>query len=200
MIVGVTGGIGSGKSTVCRMLQGRGAFLVEADEVGREAVDDEAVRSALVEAFGSDILDSAGELDRRELGRRAFVDRASTDRLNAIVWPALGKRLRSRIEEALHEDATRPVVVDAALLVEWGDPKDLCDVLLVVTADLMERVRRSMKRLGLSEAETRDRMGSQAPEEKKIELADFVIVNNGSLEELERKTMEIWSEMQEGKE
>ena len=195
MTVGVTGGIGSGKSTVCRRLQEEGAFLIEADEVGREVVVAEAVLRELVSEFGSDILDGKGWLDRAELGRRAFSDRSATDRLNRIVWPQLGRLLEEKVRNALCENSSRTVVVDAALLFEWGDPRSLCDVMVVVTASKELRMRRTMDRLGLSDEEVTDRMASQIPEESKVRAADFVIVNDGSREELERSVMDVWSKI-----
>ena len=134
MIVGVTGGMGAGKSTVCDVFLQQGARVIEADVVGHEVVRDPVVVGQLVEAFGPEIVDENGALIRRELGRRAFVSEAGRERLNAIVWPPLIEQIKTQVEVALKEE--RPVVIDAALLVEWGNPKGLCDVLVVVTAPL----------------------------------------------------------------
>ncbi|MDA0748206.1 MAG: dephospho-CoA kinase [bacterium] len=195
MKVGVTGGIGAGKSSVCRLLGELGALVIEADAVGHEAVQDPVVLKELVADFGADILDEAGKLNRRELGRRAFATEAGRKRLNEIVWPLLGRLLLDRAEEALAAQPHRPVVIDAALLVEWGTPKSICDVLVVVTAPQEIRVRRTMERMGLSEAEVEARMASQFPEEEKVRLADYVIVNDGSEMELVEKTRAVWEQI-----
>ena len=125
MIVGVTGGIGSGKSTVCKVFASYGALVIDADTVGHETVKDPDVIAELVTVFGSDILTESGELNRRELGRRAFASDVSKDQLNSVVWPPLRKRMRRQIEEALVDQPGRAVVLDAALLVERGDPKGM---------------------------------------------------------------------------
>ncbi len=196
MTVGVTGGIGAGKSSVCRIFEAEGALVVEADAVGHETVEGPAVLRELVAAFGADILDGEGRLVRRELGRRAFASEASRQQLNRIVWPTLGERLKARVREALLECPDRPVVIDAALLLEWGDPKAVCDALVVVTAPPKMRVARTVSRLGISEAEAEARMASQLSEEEKVRAADYVIVNDGSLEDLEQKAWAVWVRVQ----
>jgi dephospho-CoA kinase len=191
--VGVTGGIGAGKTTVSEIFRNQGAYVIEADEVGRRAVDDKGVRMDLVAAFGQEILDTKGDLDRRELGRRAFVDKDAKKILNGIVWPKLAELLEDETRHALDTDSERTVVVDAALLLEWGKPKDFCDVLVAVTAPESTRIQRSVARLELSEGEVRDRMASQLPEEKKLEAADFVILNDANEKELEERSLDVWS-------
>ena len=193
MIAGVTGGIGAGKSTVCDVFAKAGAWVIEADEVGHETVQDPAVIQNLVEAFGLDIVDKNGVLIRRELGRRAFASEAGRERLNAIVWPPLIERLRDRAGAALEEAPERVVVIDAALLLEWGDA--FCDVLVVVAAPLEVRKKRTMDRLGISEAEVEARMASQKPEEEKVRAADYVIQNGDSLEMGRQRAREVWEQI-----
>ncbi len=195
MIVGVTGGIGAGKSRVCEVFACHGAYVIEADEVGRAAVEDPAVLRSLTETFGPGILDENGVLVRRELGRRAFASTDARDRLNAIVWPTLAAMLKDCARSALAEHPERPVVIDAALILEWGDRRELCDTLVVVTAPETVRIRRAMERKGLSEAEVRERMACQLPESVKVEAADFVIENAGSAEELETWAREVWRQI-----
>ncbi len=192
MIVGVTGGIGAGKSRVCDVFARQGGVVIEADEVGRAAVDAPAVLRALAETFGRDILDENGAMVRRELGRRAFASNEARDRLNAIVWPTLVEKLKDCIRSALAQYPERPVVIDAALILEWGEHRELCDVLVVVTAPETVRIRRAMERKGLSEAEVRERMACQLPESEKVEAADFVIENAGSAAELESVALSVW--------
>lgn len=192
MIVGVTGGIGAGKSRVCEVFAREGAYVIEADEVGRQAVEKPTVMRALTRAFGEGILDENGVLNRRELGRRAFASTGARDRLNAIVWPPLAEQLKDCARSALAQRPERPVVIDAALILEWGDHRKLCDVLVVVTAPEAVRIRRTMDRKGLSEAEVRDRMACQLPESDKIEAADYVIENAASTTELETRALAVW--------
>ena len=195
MIVGVTGGIGAGKSQVCAVFDREGALVIEADAVGREAVHDPEVLRLLVETFGPDILDENGVLVRRELGRRAFASTVARDRLNAIVWPTLVEKLKGCARSALAERPERPVVIDAALILEWGGPRELCDLLVVVTAPETVRIRRAMEGKDLSEAEVRERMASQLPESDKVEAADFVIDNAGSVAEMDTKAQAVWRQI-----
>jgi dephospho-CoA kinase len=192
MVIGVTGGLGSGKTSVCRLFEACGALVIEADRVGREVVEDPDVLEALVAAFGQDIV-AEGRLDRRRLGQRAFADAAANERLNRIVWPPLVRKLRADVEAALRERPDRPVVVDAALLVEWGDLSWL-DALVVVTASEQVRKTRMMARMDLSEAEVA-RMRAQLPEEEKARRADCVIVNDGTEEDLRAQASEVWARL-----
>ena len=176
MTVGVTGGMGAGKTCVSRVFEAEGALVVDADRVGHETVTSPEVLQELVAAFGPDILDGKGRLVRRTLARRAFAPDASRQRLNAIVWPALEVRLRQRVQEALHERPGRPVVIDAPLLLEWGRSEGLYEVLVVVTAPVETRIERTVSRLGISRAEAEVRMASQLPDEEKVRVADYVIV------------------------
>ena len=196
MVIGVTGGLGSGKTSVCRLFEARGALVIEADRVGREVVEDPDVLEALVAAFGQDIVED-GRLDRRRLGQRAFADAPSNERLNRIVWPPLVRKLRADVEAALREQPDRPVVVDAALLVEWGDLSWL-DALVVVTASEQARKARMMARMGLSGAEVEARMRAQLPEEEKVRRADCVIVNDGTSEDLRTRASEVWARLTAG--
>jgi dephospho-CoA kinase len=195
VIVGVTGGIGAGKSSVCRIFEAEGALAIDADAVGHETLEDPAVRRDLAEAFGEDVLDGFGRLVRREVARRAFESEASHARLNAIVWPRIGARLRARAEEALRDRPGRPVVIDAAMLVEWGDPDGLCDFTIVVTAPASVRKVRTIARLGLTESEVEARMASQLPDEVRVQAADYVIDNDGSPEDLGERARAVWRQV-----
>lgn len=195
MRVGVTGGIGAGKSLVAQLFGKMGAYVIEADEVGRRAVTDPSVLRNLVEAFGEDILEGQGVLDRRVLGRLAFHNAETRETLNKIVWPRLGELLEEESCEALDSDPERTVVIDAALLLEWGDPKAFCDMLIVVTAPEAIRIRRIVERMGLTEAEVRDRMASQLSDQAKIEAADYVIVNDAELADLDARALDVWAKI-----
>ncbi len=197
MIVGVTGGMGAGKSCVCGFFVQEGAWVIDADRVGRQSAEDPAVLRALSTAFGGVILDADGNLIRRELGRRAFASAEARDGLNTIVWPPLVRRLREDSRRALDECPDRTVVIDAALFLEWGDHRALCDVLVVVTAPEAIRIQRAMERKGLTEAEVRDRMASQLPESEKVNAADYVIENTGTVAELETRARAVWRQIAE---
>ena len=194
MTIGVTGGIGSGKSTVCAWFGEWGADLVDADKLGHECLEDPGVKHALIEAFGDHISNPDGSLDRRELGRRAFVSDASRRKLTDIIWPEVGKRLRAAVARS-QERGSRTLVVEASLLLERGDPEKLYQTVVVVTAPEALRVERTMKRLGITEAEVRDRMRHQMPEDEKIERADYVIVNDGGVDVLETSARKLWADL-----
>ena len=195
MIVGVTGGIGAGKSTVCQVFQDAGALVIDADVVGHETILKPEVIHDLAEEFGQEILDAEGQIIRRELGKRAFASDEGREKLNAIVWLPLRQLLVTKIENALGEKPERPVVVDAALLVERGDPKELVDVLVVVTAPVDVRVQRTMDRLGISEAEVRARLDAQLPEEEKVVVADYVVVNDKTPDICRKRALAVWDQI-----
>ena len=195
MIVGVTGGIGAGKSTVCEVFEDAGAFVIDADSVGHETILDSAVIGELADEFGREILDADGQIIRRELGRRAFASDEGRKKLNAIVWPLLRQLLLNNIEISLQEDAERSVVVDAALLVERGDPKKLVDVLVVVTAPEALRIERTMERLGLSEAEVKSGMDAQLAQEYNVAVADFVVANDDTPDVCRNRALAVWNQI-----
>ena len=198
MTVGVTGGIGSGKSTVCRLFEAWGARRVDADTVGHAALEDEAVQRALIDAFGTDIIGDDGSLDRKMLARLAFTSDASRAKLTNVVWPEVGRRLKQIVEET-RSDGSQTLVVEASVLLEKGDPDGIYESIVVVTAEEEIRIERAMKRLNISESDVRSRMQHQMPENEKITLADYVIVNDGSLDMLERQARSVWGSLMKGK-
>jgi len=195
VIVGVTGGTGAGKSTVSQIFANLGGFVIDADVVGHETIRDPKVIQYLVDAFGADIVDSDGQILRRVLGQRAFASHEQRDKLNAIVWPPLRALLRKKIQQALDEDQDRPVIVDAALLVERGNPKELVDVLVVVTAPDDVRMKRTMNRLGITEAQAKDRMAAQLPQAEKVRVADFVIKNDTTPDVCQEQAVTVWQKI-----
>ena len=194
MTIGVTGGIGSGKSTVCDLFREWGGDYADADRVGHSVLEDLSVQAALVTAFGENIRNPDGTLNRRKLGKRAFVNNDSQKRLTNIVWPEVGKRLRIIAAES-RSKGSAILVIEASLLLEKGDPDRLYDAVVVVTAGEDVRVERASARLGITEEEVRDRMRHQMPEEEKIKRADHVIVNDGNLPVLERQVRSLWLEL-----
>ncbi|KXB56716.1 dephospho-CoA kinase [Corynebacterium sp. CMW7794] len=182
-LIGLTGGIGSGKSTVARLLAERGWSVVDADQIAREIVEPgEPALAELVEAFGADILDEAGTLQRAELARRAFVDAEHTAKLNAITHPRIQERTQERFAEA-RVAGVEYCVYDMPLLVDNGLDRDM-DEVLVVNVDVEERVRRLVAHRGLDEADARRRIAQQVPDEVRLAAATYVIDNNGVLEDL----------------
>jgi len=195
MVVGVTGGIASGKTTVCRVFEAQGAKIVDADRIGRAVVEeDPGILEALRTEFGAGMLTPEGMLDRRKMGKLVFTDPVAKAKLDRIVHPPLFLRLREEIREALSEDQERPVVVDAALIVECGIT-DWFDVVVTVRASEERRIARLMRRNGLFRKEALDRIRSQMSDSEKAKAATFVIRNDGDEEELRRRALEVWREI-----
>lgn len=195
MIVGVTGGIGAGKSTVSQAFETLGGFVIDADVVGHETIRDPQVISQLADTFGADILDDNGQIIRPVLGKRAFASDEQREKLDAIVWRPLRVLLKKKIQDALDVDQERPVIVDAALLVERGNPKELVDILVVVTAPDEMRVARTMARLNITEDQVKDRMARQLPQAEKVRVADFVIKNDSSPDVCRERAAEVWQKI-----
>ena len=194
LVAGLTGGIGAGKSTVARMLQDLGAEVVDADDLSREVVrpGTEAL-ARIVEAFGADVVDSTGMLDRARLAGRVFTDADQRARLEAIVHPAIEAAFGARVQELARSGATT-VVYEAALLVETGRHVRM-DLLIVVVAEQRVRVRRLMERDGVDEIRVRERLAAQWPQERKAELADYIIDNSRDTESTRRHAVRVWREI-----
>jgi dephospho-CoA kinase len=187
-IIGLTGGIASGKSTVARILGELGVAVIDADLLAREVVakGSDGLREVVGE-FGTDVLDSSGELDRGKLGQRVFGDAEARKTLNAIIHPRIGKLSAERI--ALAQQSEAPYVVyEAALLVETGAHRGM-NALIVVSADSQVQLERSMARDGLDEAAARARLDAQLPLSAKLDAADYVIANDGDLATLRAETL-----------
>ena len=196
MIVGITGGMGSGKSSFARELEELGAKRIDADRVGHQVIARPEILRDLLAAFGEDLISPAGKLNRRELGRRAFADEASCTRLNQIVHPLLEKELKIQIDRARNRGSENVVVVDAALIFEWGDLQRF-DVIVVVDAKEEVRIERLIRGGMISEAEVRRRMACQMPVGEKTAKADWVVDNNGSLEDLRREAENLWPRLRD---
>jgi dephospho-CoA kinase len=187
--VGLTGGIGSGKSTVSQLLAERGAVVIDSDVLAREVVAPGTPGlAAIAEAFGDEILTPDGELDRQALGRVVFADPEARNRLEAITHPLV--RARAREMEADAPDGA-VVVHDIPLLVETGQ-QDKFDVVVVVDADHETQLRRLADARGMGPDEARARIAAQAAREQRTAAADYVIVNDGSLDHLRRRVDEVW--------
>lgn len=191
LVVGLTGGIGSGKSTVTRMLQKLGAVVVDADAIVHELqAAGSPLLDRIVEAFGPDVLAASGELDREALGQLVFRDEAARRRLNAIVHPAVGAEMARRIEQARKAGAPL-VVADVPLLFETGRSGGF-DAIVLVYCSEAQQIERQQLRDGTSRAAAEERLRSQLSIEEKRRLADHVIDNSGSLEETERQVRRLY--------
>ncbi|MFF8033875.1 dephospho-CoA kinase [Streptomyces sp. NPDC016626] len=192
LTVGLTGGIGAGKSEVSRLLAERGAVLIDADRIAREVVEPGTPGlTAVVDAFGEEVLAADGGLDRPKLGSIVFADPEKLAVLNSIVHPLVGARSRE-LEEAAAEDAV--VLHDVPLLTENG-LAPLYDLVIVVDASPETQLDRLVGRRGMSEEDARARMAAQATREQRREIADIVIGNDVPLEELEQRVDEVWAEL-----
>ena len=198
MVVGLTGGIASGKTTVARMLAALGATVVDADRIGRAVVEDRPeVLQQLVAAFGQSVLTPAGALDRRKLGRIAFSSPGEQDKLNAIVHPHLLEELRAEVERAASQRPRRPVVIDAALLLEWilgpasaGLLPRVDAIVVVLAGEATQMARLTAK--GVTPDEARQRIRAQLPADQRAAHADYLLRNEGSLKELEQHVSALW--------
>lgn len=184
--IGLTGGIASGKSSAARVLRELGVAVVDADQLAREVVErgSEGLRE-VVAAFGEGVLAPDGSLDRERLAGVVFGDEAARKRLQAITHPRIGRLSAERIAEGLASEAPY-VLYDAPLLVEVGAHRGL-DALIVVSASEAEQVARAQARDAMSEAQARARIAAQLPLARKVEVADYVIDNDGTLEQLEQR-------------
>ncbi|WP_405619201.1 dephospho-CoA kinase [Streptomyces sp. NBC_01508] len=192
--VGLTGGIGAGKSEVSRLLVAYGAVLVDADKIAREVVEPGTPGlAAVVDAFGPGVLNPDGTLDRPKLGSLVFSDSDRLATLNAIVHPLVAAR-SVELESTAGEDAI--VVHDVPLLVENG-LTGLYAVVVVVDASSETRLDRLVRLRGMAESEARSRMAAQATREQRIAAADLVIDNDGPLEKLEPQVREVWERLVE---
>ena len=190
--VGLTGGIASGKSEVARRLAERGAVLVDADVLAREAVAPGSEGLAeVVAAFGPGIVADDGGLDRAALGAIVFADPVRREVLNAIVHPRVRARAAEIAERAGSQDPRAVVVQDIPLLVETGQAGNF-DVVVVVDAPDDVRVARLAARNGMPEAEARARMAAQTTREERLAAADHVLENTGTVEELRAAVDRLW--------
>ncbi|MGW4595523.1 dephospho-CoA kinase [Streptomyces sp. NPDC004457] len=192
LTVGLTGGIGAGKSEVSRLLVRHGAVLIDADRIAREVVEPGTPGlAAVVDAFGTDVLAADGSLDRPRLGSVVFADPDKLALLNSIVHPLVGARSRE-LERAAAEDAV--VVHDVPLLTENG-LAPLYDVVIVVDASPATQLDRLVRLRGMTEEDARARMAAQATREQRREIADIVIDNDVPLDALKRRVAEVWDDL-----
>jgi dephospho-CoA kinase len=193
LLVGLTGGIGAGKSTVARMLAGRGAVVVDADELAARALDPGTpTYERVCELFGDQVVLPDGRLDRKAIAQRTFREPETRKALESIVHPEVFRGLAEIVER--HRSSDRVVVFDVPLLVETGF-QDAVDVVVVVTADRDERIRRVARARGMTDAEARARIAAQADVGRQEAVAHVVIRNDGDRAALERAVDGVWTDL-----
>jgi dephospho-CoA kinase len=194
LTVGLTGGIGAGKSEVARLLASYGAVLVDSDVIAREVVEPGTEGlAAVVAEFGEEMLTADGRLDRPKLGAVVFADDQRRGALNAIVHPLVGRRA-AELQQAAGPDAV--VLHDVPLLTENG-LAPMYDLVIVVDAEPATQLDRLVRQRGMTEDEARSRIAAQATREQRLAVADIVIDNDGPLERLEPRVRAVWEQLRE---
>ena len=190
ILVGLTGGIGSGKSTVSARLAARGAVILDADAITREVqLPGSPVLVELAERFGPEVIAADGSLERQALADIVFTDPEALKALNAIVHPAVGREMNRRMIE--QRTTTNVVILDIPLLTE--NPREGLQGRIVVDVPVETQVERLVKHRGFDEADARARIGRQASRDERLATADFVVDNSGAPEDLEPQIDRLWS-------
>lgn len=192
-IIGLTGGIGSGKSTVAQLFVEEGFPLIDADVIAREVVAaGQPALQELADVFGADILEPSGELNRQLLAQRAFADRETTDKLNAITHPRIQQRTQE-LFDAYREKDVEAVIYDMPLLVDNGLDRAM-DWVIVVDVAAEERIRRVVEYRGLDEEDAQRRVKAQIPDGLRLAAADSVIDNNAAIDNLKPQVDQLISD------
>ena len=190
ILVGLTGGIGSGKSTVSSMLAARGAEIVDADVITRDVqAPGSPIVEAIAERFGAEVLDGQHGLRRAVLAEIVFADADALADLNAIVHPAVGAEINRRVNELASTD--KVVVLDIPLLTE--NPRGKLQGKIVVDVPVEVQLERLVRYRGFTEADARARIARQSSREDRLNGADFVVDNSGSIDELDPQIAELWA-------
>jgi dephospho-CoA kinase len=195
LIVGLTGGVASGKTAVSGVLRREGAYIIDADQVARELVrPHQPAWDELIRVFGRKILQEDGLIDRKQLAEKVFGDPKQRKLLNQILHPRIEEEMDRRTKEIEQKDPNAIVVIDAPLLVELGAHRKV-DTLIVVTSTPSQQVERLKERDGRTPDEAQGIFTAQMTAEEKAKLADVVIRNEGSIEELEKKAKGLFQEL-----
>ena len=194
-VIGLTGGIGSGKTTVSEMLEELGAVVIDADKVGHLALEANAeIRREVIAAFGEDILKKSGQIDRKKLAQRVFGDAPALACLNRIMHPKMYNTVKAQLEDLRKQDVN-VVILEASLLFEAGWNK-LADEVWVTVAPEATIVKRIKKRSRLNQQEIQARIDSQLSEGERLKYANAVIDTDSSLNELKSTVRELWQKLQ----
>ena len=193
--IGLTGGIGSGKSSVSALFSDWGSYIFDADSVAKEILNhNETAQGEIIAEFGTDILDGNNTIDKQKLARIAFQDENHQLRLNTIIHPYIFSEIDSKFDIILAKKEHEIFVVDAALIYESGADTHM-DYVIVVTSHLRLRTQRIMERGGLTREEFLDRVDLQWPDEDKVHMADFVIHNNGTEKDLFEESKKVFNSL-----
>lgn len=194
MVIGLTGGIASGKSTISSILKELGAYIVDADIIARSVVQKgEKAYNEIVQHFGRKILMANGEINRKKLGHIVFSDSEKLKLLNQITHPEIIGRIKDKVEE-YKDVGAKVIVIDAAILIEVG-LEWYCDSIWLVSVDKETQIRRLMERDKFAYSDALNRINSQYANEKKSQFADVIIDNNEPIEEVKKKVKELWNIM-----
>ena len=195
LIVGLTGGVASGKTTVSEVLREEGATLIDADQIGRELVQPQTPAwQEVVRAFGNEILDRDGSIHRQKLASLIFSNPRQRSLLNRILHPRIKEEIGRRLKGIRETDPQAIVVIDSPLLIETGRHRDMDKVIVVVCTEA-QQIERLKRRNQLSEEQARAMLSSQMSLEEKTTVADYVIGNEGSLEETRQKARNVFKEL-----
>ena len=195
LIVAVTGGIGSGQSTVCKFFEEWGCKVINADLKAKEVIHrDKKLQKELMKTFGNDIFDHNGKLNAKLLAERAFRNELEIQKLNQLVHPRMVESLVEEMEQARFSGKYPLVIIDAALIYEISIEK-MFDAVVVVDAPMQLRQQRVKDREGMTRKQFKERVDRQIPLEDKVKWADFVIQNDGTLDELKERTRKVFDKL-----
>ena len=195
LIVGLTGGVASGKTAVSQILKEEGAYIINADQIARELVlPHKPAWSELIRAFGQEILQEDGSIQRKKLADKVFADPKQRKFLNQILHPRIKEEMDRRAKEIGEKDPEAIVVIDAPLIIELGDHREM-DKLIVVTSTQPQQIERLKDRDGTNPEEALRIVSSQMPLKEKLKFADYVIRNEGSMEEMKKRAKEVYQEL-----
>lgn len=189
MLLGLTGQIGSGKSSAAMILKSFGAIIIDADRIGHQVVENsKELQKKMQNEFGKDIISKTGKINRKKIAQRAFHDKTSKKKLNSLVHPYLLKELQRQIN--MYHINDNVIVIDAALLLDWNYDKKV-DYVLVIHASLEKRIER-LKERGILRSDAIARNKAQLPYREYQRRADRIILNNNTIENLKRKLTALW--------
>ncbi|MEX0765786.1 MAG: dephospho-CoA kinase [bacterium] len=196
-VIGLTGGIATGVSTVAQMFRELGAIVIEADKIARDVVEPGTqTYRKIVETFGPEVLSADGTIDRKRLGQIVFADDSARRRLNRITHSAIRRRIEEEVERLRGSNPDAIVLIDVPLLLDTTGPDTFdMDGVIVVTAAKDAQIERLMRRDTLPEEDAQRRVAAQRPVDEKAEEADWIVRNTGSLEETRRQVASLWRQI-----
>ena len=193
--IGLTGGIGAGKSSVSKLFQEWGTYVFDADSVAKEILEEnQTAQNEIISEFGTDILNKKNKIEKAKLARIAFQDENSQLRLNTIIHPYIFSEIDKEFDKISQNGNCKLFCVDAALIYESGADTHM-DYVIVVISNLKLRIERVMKRGGMTREELLKRIDLQWTDDEKVSMADFVIHNNGSEEDLRQECKEVYEKI-----